>query len=267
MSSKIRVTENTNPDENSFTYHPLQALRAFYSGFVKGIFYGAPEGYRWRPSLEETQIYISDENSIDPTVVGARPAITFTRGPVQTYNVGIGDLMEYDFRTGAKKKSMLIPGTMSINVCSRNDIEAENLAWVVAEQLWMNCERMMRAGFFDGGRNFVIGSPSPAGSLVSGDSGEEWYAVVVSSPFQLYRTSQRTPLGQTVLRNIEMVLQEEAQRRIGPDGPLGMVGANLPYEVVDTVPEKPPQLQPHPLDPTRMVVIRPYKPYRHPGVR
>jgi hypothetical protein len=163
-----------------------------------------------------TEIVITGENKINAAEVGMRPAISFTRGTIRWFTLGHDDMLGYDIATGQKKKSVLIPGTMSINCCSRNDLESEQLAFIITEQLWLNRDLLMRAGFFEVGREPVLGAPSPAGSLVTNDSGEEWYVTSVTCPFQFYRTGTVTPLGAEIANSIDMSLHTGA---IDPNNP------------------------------------------------
>lgn len=262
MSAKIRETQGQGSfPESSFKYNPFLQLRVLYAAFTQGLFAAAPDGYRWSQDMQATQIIITDENPINVDSIGIRPAISFTRGPVQSYNFGMDDMLSYDFETGTKKKSMLLPGTMSINCCSRSDVESEQIAWVVAEQLWMHRELLMQAGFFEIGRQFVVGSPSPAGSIVSGDSADEWYSTTISSPFQLYRTSQISPLGRQIVNHINFSLATQAHRVLNKGLPAAE-GANLPYQVSATAPGVPEKTQPHPLNPAQQVVVRAAYPNR-----
>lgn len=155
---------------------------------------------------EETDIVISDENPIKTDTLGKRPCITCTRAPVSFYTLGLDDMLQYDLTTGARRKTVLIPGTMSINCCSRVPLEAEQLAWIVAEHLWMLRDVMRQWGFYDVGRNLAIGAPSPPGALIQNDSGDEWYVVTVTSPFQMGRISQVTPLGQKIAASIQTLM-------------------------------------------------------------
>jgi len=259
MASTLR-TNGPSPEGEDWV-HPLQTLRLFYLQFTQGLFAGSIEAYRWHPDNNLTRIVITAENTLRTEHMQFRPAICFTRGPVQSFRLGYNDVAEYDFATGQKKKVNLIPGTMSINCCARNPFEAENIAFYLAEHLQLNCEVMMRYGFFDGGRDFIVGSPSPPGSLIEGDNGEEWYVVTISSPFQLKRTAQYTPLGAHVLQHIRQGMNVLPQTHIPERGPNGMVGANLPYAIRETAPGLGPHQRPHPLDPTRIVTAVPYKPY------
>jgi hypothetical protein len=236
-----------------------------YVGFCQGLFSAAPPGtFRFSPSLTDTEIIITDENTINLEVIGKRPAINFTRGPVQSYSLGMDDMLTYNLETGQKKKSILVPGTMSINCVSRNDLESEFIAWIVAEQLWMNRELLMQAGFFEIGRQFIVGSPSPPGSIVSGDSGEEMYCTTVSSPFQFYRTSVNTPLNRHILAGINTNFLIDRLKHYNPEGPVVPVPgtANLPYKIDERAPGLEPHRVPHPLNPAQMVTVRAVHPFR-----
>jgi hypothetical protein len=243
----------------------------------------APRGaYHWDPNEDITEIWISDENTLDAEKIGMRPAISFTRGPVQFFTLGLDDMAGYKFDTGQKTKSVLVPGTMSINCCSRNDLESEQLAWIVAEQLWMNRDLLMQYGFFEVGRMPVIGAPSQAGSIIANDEGKEWYATTVSCPFQFYRTGTLTPLGQAIVNGISLQLgavPAAAQASQGyPYDPSGH-----PYQVDTTHPSrftqasdvgghtpdpgnvpKGPKTVPHPLNPAQQVTVRGVYPFQNP---
>jgi len=296
VPSRIRQTQGQGEfPAHSFKYSPLEQVRTLYVGFCQGLFAAAPPGsYRWTPSLEDTEIIITDESPIHVDTIGKRPAISFTRGPVQSYSLGQDDMLSYDFETGKKKKSILVPGTMSINSCSRSDIESERIAWIVAEQLWLHREMLMKAGFFEIGRQFIVGAPSPAGSIVTGDSGDEWYATTVSSPFQFYRTSQITPLGREILEAINtnmslsrVVNQPAAQPQptLNPvpqfvstssaatatsaataDGVPLHLGVDVIEGLVSNTNTGAGTSVPHPLNPNQMVVVKAARP-NGPGLR
>lgn len=263
MSSLVRKTQDCLTN-TSAREQPLLQVRRIYAGFFQGLFYAAPHGsYHWDPDPRTTEIIITDENPIQTEVIGKRPAITFTRGPVQFVGLGIDDMLSYDARTGTKKKSMLLPGTMSINCCSRNDLESEYLAGVCAEQLWMHRELLMRAGFFEIGRNFLIGAPSPAGSIVAGDSADEWYVTTVNSPFHINRTSSFSPLNTRIAQDVAVRLSTRPHViRYSTWGQRANEGLQqYEGEQEDVLPKVP-----HPLDPTKTVVVRGVYPNR-PGIR
>lgn len=282
-SAKIPGFDFASNFPGSFKYTPLEALRNLFVGFLQGLFNAAPpRSYHWDEDPQSTEIVIQDEAPTQEEVMMKRPIITITRGPIQFYSFGMDDLQAYDAATARKTKSITVPGTMSINCCSRASLEAENLAWVVAEHVWLLRDLLIRAGMFDTGRQITIGSPSPAGSIISDDSGNKWYAVVVSAPFQFIRTSAFTPLGHRIVQNIEMQFRHKASMHvpvgpptIGPDqlsvekqpvSPLipspDVHGGTATFSTPPTFLSK----QRHPLDPSREVNVRVVRPYR-PGLR
>jgi hypothetical protein len=221
--------------EDSFKYSPLEHVSSLYIAFYQGLFNASPPGaYHWSGDDDLTEIYISGENPLKDTSMGTRPGLCFTLGPVQFYSLGLDDMMSYDPATGTKRKSVLVPGTMTINACSRVPTESKNIAWVCAEQLWLHREMLMAEGFFEIGRQPGIGSVSSAGAIVSGDSADEWYATSVSCPFQFYRTSQTSPLNKQILQGLQLNLRQRlatirAQSKDG-GGPIGTLGPGLPFE-------------------------------------
>jgi hypothetical protein len=262
--------------------------------FVQGLFAAAPAGcYHWEDDEQKSEILIFNESRLDPEVLNKRPAITFSRGPVSFYSLGIDDLVGFEADRAKKTKGVLIPGTMTINCISRVQQEAEDLAWVVAEHLWLLRDLLMRAGFFEIGRQPQIGSPSPAGSIITNDQGDEFTVVAVSIPFQFPRTSSFTPLGKEIVGSIEQNLTINPLRRLSRTEagvPSGATAAHLRHEVplsiqVCAPPSFAPDAtdvynrspdptgtrqvflpkQPHPLNPAVQVNVRTVRPGR-PGV-
>lgn len=268
---------------SSFKYTPLRHVRVVFLRFCQGLFWQAPPGsYHWNEDDQKTEIYISSENKIDPDMINMRPGLHFTRGPVQFYSLGIDDLVSYDMQLDQKEKGVLVPGTMTINCVSRNDQETEDLAWIVAEHLWLLRGLLMKAGFFEIGRQPQIGSPSPAGSIVANDMGEEFYATPVTIPWQFARNSKLTPLGKKIVRSIEMSLSVRDPQKVQSGG-----AAHHPFEYPVNIKQCPPppfapsatdarggtpdpanqrvshlQKQRHPLDPSLTVSVRTVRPFR-----
>jgi hypothetical protein len=171
------------------------------------LFWYRPKGnLHWDPDDELSDIYISDEATLQASTIGTRPAVSITRAPVNMLSIGFDDMVRLNQATGAKMKSVLMPGTMSINCCSREPQESEDLCSWTSEHLWMLRDIMQRAGFFQIGQHIAIGAPSPAGSIIANDGGKEWYVTTATSPYQLQRTASITPLGQAIARNIEVML-------------------------------------------------------------
>lgn len=279
MSSRVNATSpRPGYPQSSFKHTPLEHVRTLYIRFTQGLFYALPPGfYHWELNPNDTQISITDENPIKTDQVGDRPAISFTRGPVQFYSLGLGDVMERDLETGKETMSALVPGTMHINCCSRADIEADNIAWFVAEQLWLHRAMLMAAGFFEIGRQPVIGACSRAGSIVVGDSADEWFCTTVACPFQFYRTSQTTPLNTSIAHSIRMALRAQLPTSPtdiptpGHEVPAQIAASTSPFFAASDVDGgspnpagthvEQPQYIPHPLNPSQMVRARSSRAY------
>src|SRR5690606_27812865 len=121
-SKVISVNPLDGLPQSSFKRNPLHQVRVLYVSYVRGLFAQAQPGqYHWCDG-EESEIFISDEAPVDASSVGQRPAISFTRSAVQFSSLGHDDFLKYDFETGRKTKSVLVPGVMSINCCSSNDL-------------------------------------------------------------------------------------------------------------------------------------------------
>jgi hypothetical protein len=160
----VSTSEQANLPGSEFRRNPLQHLRWLYTRFVQGLFWYCPKGqYHWEPSLDDTEIVVTNEHPVQIETLGSRPCVTFSRAPLQFFSIGIGDMLAYNMQTGATRKTVLIPGTMVINVSSKNMIEADNLAFFVAEHLWLLRDMLMQEGFYDVGRNIGIGPPTPPG--------------------------------------------------------------------------------------------------------
>lgn len=284
MSSSVSNTRDRQAFlSSSFRSTPLEHVRTLIVSFTQGLFNGAPLGsYHWEPEEERTEIVIRDENPINVEQIGERPAVNFTMGNTQFYSVGMDDMMFYDFANGRKTKGILAPGVISINVCSRSDIESHNLAWIIGEHIWLLREILLKQGFFEIGRGISISPPSPAGSIVAGDQGDEWYCSTLSVPWQFARMSAFTPLGQQVVQNIIAHLETNSAKRVESTGwPFDANGR--PYNIHECPPgsyaplasdsqggtpdpagnkSNPLPRVPHPLNPARTVVVRTVRPYR-----
>lgn len=288
MPSKVHETRASSGFPGSFRNTPLFAIRKVFVRFCQGLFAAAPPGcWHWtdEEGSENSEIFISDESPIQPEKVGQRPAISFTRGPVQFYSLGMDDLLFYRQDIDKKTKSVLVPGTMSINCMSRVDIEADNIAWVVGEHMWALRDLLIGNHlFFEIGRQLVIEPPTPAGSLVADDQGDGWFVSTVAMPFQFHRTTSRTPLGKEIVRSVELSLntQNKPVRSLGPplqshEYPVGVQNcfpdtfapdASDVHGSPDPAGLKPRFLpkQPHPLNPAKIVVVRTVYPSRQ-GLR
>ena len=214
----------------SFKYNPIVALRETFVGFLQGLFAATPVGagcWHWDEDDSITEIVIRDEATVKEEQVGKRPLITLTRGPMQFATLGLDDMVSYEADTGRKTKGVLVAGTMTMNCCSRESIESESIAWVAMEYTWLLRDLLISNSLlFDTGMRPQMGSPSPAGSIVADDKGDEWTCTPVSFPFQFIRTSAFTPLGKTIVRSIE----QRVTSRLWMHQPVGTSDLSHPHE-------------------------------------
>lgn len=200
-------------------YPPTYELVRHIVSFLRWRFSKLPAGaYRYDPADEEpdaiptSEVFIGADTPIDPVKVGQRPAVTVLRSSASFNGLGINDQAYLDLRTGARMKMDLIPTNLMVNVLSALPVEAERIAWFVAEQIWIYREEIvekMPALLYTGQRP-TISAPSPAGSLVQ-SSDVEWSVVVVSFPAFLQHSTIATPLNAPVLKGIKASAETAAK--------------------------------------------------------
>jgi hypothetical protein len=197
--------------------------------FIQGIFAAAEPGcYHWSPEEDQSEIYLSAATPVHVKEIGQRPAVTLTCGPIQFISVGLDDMTNYKFDTGQKEKTVLAVGTMSINCSARLVVPSRQLAAIIWEHIWLLREILLRAGFFEIGRQMGIGATSNAEGIIAGDNADEWFTTPIICPFQFSRTSRFTPLGQRIIQSIDASIQAAQQRLTGLGAPMAP-GTDLPY--------------------------------------
>lgn len=272
----------------SFKYNPMVALRETFVGFLQGLFSAAPPSlgcWHWEEDAENTEIIIRDESTVKEEVIGKRPLITLSRGPLQFATLGLDDMMKYEADIDKKTKGVLVAGTMNINCCSRVSIESESIAWVAMEYVWLLRDLLIANSLlFDTGMRPQMGSPSPAGSIIADGKGDEWICTTVSFPFQFIRTSAFTPLGKAIVRNIENRINANLGRvrNLGPPDLAHAHEGTVPSSIYACPPDalsdasdiynRTPDpagrrqyflpKQPHPLNPAVEVTVRTVRPFR-----
>lgn len=202
--------------ESSWLEDPLNyAVKAFIA-FLQTIWEAAPKGYmHWSPLIEETELVITEENPTHMESKEQKPLISVVLGPTRFNGSSLDDLVHVSSENAKEIHTDLIPGTMTLNCLSRVPQEARFLGWQSARNIWILRKLFCRESHIhDTGRNISIGSVSPAGALVQGDTEGEWHNVQVSCPFFLQWTDSVTPLrhdwsGRPIhsLQNVSMRLQ------------------------------------------------------------
>ena len=182
--------------EISWLNDPLNyAVRCFIA-FLQTIFEKAPKGaFHWSPDFASTEIVITEESPINLESVEKKPVISVIEGPIQFNSTSLDDMVRIDPKTGEEFHTDLLPGTMSLNCLSRVRQEARFIAWISARTIWNLRKLFIRETYFQElGRGISIGSVTPAGALVQGDTEGEWHVCTVTCPFFLQWSDSITPL-------------------------------------------------------------------------
>lgn len=231
MTTSTSIRQGS-PYQPSWGENPLLQVRKTVLAFLQGLFEQADAGcFQWHENLETTEIVITDESPIRLDVVGRRPAISIVRAPGAFGQTSLDEMRSRSFATGHRRHTDLFSSTMSVNCCSREPLESEYLAWIVTQHIWL-LRRLMIKGtdIHDIGRGCQIGSPSPAGSIVAGDTEGEWICTSVSVPFFIQVAGEVTPQKQTLVKAIETRIGVRGGAQVGPTGVRGQqtVGAYVP---------------------------------------
>lgn len=216
---------------------PLLLIRKICLSFMQGLFAQAePGSFHWEPNLEETELVITDESPIKLDVVGKRPCISTVRGTVAWGKTSIDEMQSSNLATDQRQHTDLVSGTMTINCCSRESLESEYIAWIVANHSWLLRRLVIKhTPVHEFGRGQVVGAPSPAGAIVSGDSEGSWICTPIQIPFFLQISGKVTPLNLTMLRGIEANLNLSGAAQVGPTGVRGQATLETPAGSVGPV--------------------------------
>lgn len=216
MNDPSSTVHSDGQIESSWLEDPLNyAVKAFIA-FLQTIWETAPKGFmHWSANAEETEIVITEDNPVHVDAKEQKPAISVILGPTRFNGSSLDDLVTVDARNAKEIHTDLIPGTMTLNCMSRVPQEARFIGWQSARNIWILRKLFCRESHLhDTGRNISIGSVSPAGALVQGDTEGEWHVVPVSCPFFLQWTDSVTPLkhdwsGRPIhpLQHVEMLLR------------------------------------------------------------
>ena len=196
--------------------------------FLQDLFYQMPSGegsYHFEPggvtgATDEalTEIIITDGGSLNTDTVAKRPAIIVSRGPFAWGNTSLDQLLKHSAdgkATGVMSENRvhtdLLTGSFVINCISREGLEAEEIALIVAKALRIYRRLLQKAGFFHIGTLVQVGTETPPGSLVGGESEEDFVNVPVSFPVY-YEESWTVTKDATLLNALEVKIEYVAKQ-------------------------------------------------------
>lgn len=169
----------------------------------EGMFYfakGNVSGALGPTDEENTEVIITDSGSLGTDVVEKRPAIVLARGPFSYANTALDNFLDLKHVNEKRTHTDILTGSFVINCVSRNGLEAEKLALLVAKAIRIHRRRIQLAGFFQIGQRIRIGSESPANGVVSGDSEEDFISVPVTFPVFYQETFSVQPTAATLAK-------------------------------------------------------------------
>lgn len=186
----------------------LRFLQDFFyqmpSGEQPSLFHFEPAGSSpgtgddYKTAEQVTEIIITDAMSVNTDTLEKRPCLVLSRGPFAYNNASMDNLLALDGFTGKETHTDLLAGSFTINCISREGLEAERLAVIVARAIRYYRNLLQKAGFFHIGTLVQVGSESPPGSLVSGGSEEDFVNVPVSLPVYYQESWTNTPVAETL---------------------------------------------------------------------
>ena len=191
--------------------------------FLQDLFFQMPPGsgcYHFQPGQEKgstdsetTELIISDAGSVNTDSVEKRPAIIISRGPFAYGNTSLDQLLKKEPGVGHEERvhTDLLSGSFVLNCVSRAGLEAEEVALIVAKAIRIYRRELQKAGFFQIGSMVQVGTETPAGALVSGDSDEDFINVPVSFPI-FYQESWIVEKEAQLLEAISVTIQYVARQ-------------------------------------------------------
>jgi len=203
---------------NPRTGNWLRDTKEIILRFLQDLFFQMPQGqFRLVPGgpgkldytidEAESELIVTDQGAWNTDTVGTRPVVIVSRGRLAYGGTSLDQLQGLSFRTGVKKHTDLITGSFVINCMAPNGYEAETIAMIVAAGSNRLRVLLQRAGFFEIGKMVQVGEESPPGSLLSGDSTEDWKNVPVILPFYYQDWWSLGPLNPPVLSGVTLQAQ------------------------------------------------------------
>lgn len=213
---------------------PTWSLVRHITDFLQWRFSQLPPGaYRYAARQdggvdESSEIHISASFPIRPDVIGMRPALTVFRSNAQFQGIGLGDRGFIDMASGAEMRADIIPLTLMVGVLSRLPVEAETLAFHVADQISgfrTPIIKTLPELFYIGNRP-SLSTPSPPGAMVSGPD-VDWTAVIVSFPAFLSYKHVVTPLNRPIVQGFDATIRTEDAQVVRPAPIVPLQGTSL----------------------------------------
>jgi hypothetical protein len=189
------------------TEDPILWTTRLFVRFAQVIFGTFDKGnYHWDPDLNNTEIIVSDQATINREVVQKRPAIVTQRGDMNFMNVSMDQFRSFDPSTGRREHTDLASSVMTFNCLSTEGLEAQRIAWALAYAIRTLKRSLMQAGLHRVGEDVMVGKESPPGAVVPGVANNEIVLVPVIVPYYFQWTWTVEPVNKVLLKEIDLAL-------------------------------------------------------------
>lgn len=192
---------------------PLQQITKRFIKLAQ-IFFGVmPKGgFHWDAIQKESEIFISDQKSVNQELLVARPALLFHRGNINTVDIAIRNIQSGDAVNSEHSFSDLMPGVMTVNCIAREGVVATRLAWTLFNFIRrFNNYFIIGTPIHDMGKHMSIGAESEPGALIAGDSQPNATLVVLSAPYSFQDSWKISDEDGIKLNSVKIMLEIQKQ--------------------------------------------------------
>lgn len=240
MADKVQVAGPTSENGciSSWSESPLRHMVRLAVLFCQKLFQAAPRGYyHWEEDDQETEVIFTREVPVDQETIHKRPVVAIVRSTAGWQGLGMDQLQSENAKTGQRTHVDMISGYLTFNCLAREGDESEQIAWLIANHMWLLRRVLLKLGFHDIGQRFQIGGQGPPGQLVQGSSKSEIINVPAITSFQFSVSSTIVEEGSPIVAELEaniVASLPEAYRptpaRSSLSGTGLVLGSGLPVE-------------------------------------
>ena len=180
---------------------PLFYFTLLFLSFIQGLFKQRPEGeYKYSEDENITEIIIADQVTAAKETV---PRIITARGPANYITLFCDDMVKRSLKKDERKRTSLLSIPMTINCIAKLGIEAQELAFFIAHNIWSHRVLLQQHGIHKIDRNFSISPETPTDAIFAPSVVPEGIMVSLIVPFIVRWTVTTVPNNAPKLREID----------------------------------------------------------------
>ena len=180
---------------------PLFYFTLLFLSFIQGLFKQRPEGeYKYSEDENITEIIIADQVTAAKETV---PRIITARGPANYITLFCDDMVKRSLKKDERKRTSLLSIPMTINCIAKLGIEAQELAFFIAHNIWSHRVLLQQHGIHKIDRNFSISPETPTDAIFAPSVVPEGIMVSLVVPFIVRWTVTTVPNNAPKLREID----------------------------------------------------------------